>query len=434
MILLITAGISWLAALILLICGPLIPVFMALIGTRAKSASAGQQDKLTRLSGLLLDRIRGLETLKLFGAVGRTEDDIRQSGEAFRLGTMKVLKIAFLSSTVLELFSALGIAFVAVYVGFSLLGDISMGTWGGPLDYWQGLFVLLLAPEFFAPLRGYAAANHDRAAGLAAQDKLADIAAEMTKGAAGNPDGTSATEEPVRNGETSTQSAPPAILLKHVCLVLGKKPVLDNLSLDIASGETVLLRGASGSGKTTLLDTLLGFQSPQSGLIEIDGRALTDGRAVVLRETVAWLGQAPRLFHGTVRHNLLKGNIGSEAIAEEDVWQALRLAGADNLVKRLPDGLATPLGEEGFGLSVGEIRRIALARAALRKDALLVLADEPTAGLDAETAVDVIAGLKTLCKDKTAIIATHDPALSAVPGRVVKMTALRSSPSVEARV
>ena len=142
---------------------------MALIGIRAKAASQGQQEELTRMSGFLLDRVRGLETLRLFGALGRTEAEIDRVGEAFRTGTMRVLKIAFLSSTVLELFSALGIAFVAVYVGFSLLGSVTAGAWGSPLTFGGGFFVLLLAPEFFAPLRAYAAAYHDRAAGLAAR-------------------------------------------------------------------------------------------------------------------------------------------------------------------------------------------------------------------------------------------------------------------------
>lgn len=147
-IVLVTLWFSWLAALILVVSGPMIPIFMALIGSRAKAASAERQEELTRLSGTLLDRIKGMETLRLFGAVDRTREDIRRAGDTFRVGTMRVLKIAFLSSTVLELFSALGIAFCAVYVGFSLLGEFQVGTWGAPLSYAQGLFVLLLAPEF----------------------------------------------------------------------------------------------------------------------------------------------------------------------------------------------------------------------------------------------------------------------------------------------
>ncbi|MEP4768509.1 MAG: thiol reductant ABC exporter subunit CydD [Roseibium sp.] len=416
-IVLVTATVSWLAALILLICGPLIPVFMALIGMRAKAASAHQQDELTRLSGTLLDRIRGLETLTVFGAIGRTEDDIRQAGDDFRAGTMGVLKIAFLSSTVLELLAALGIAFVAVYVGFSLLGDIRAGTWAGPLSYWQGLFVLLLAPEFFAPLRGYAAAYHDRAAGLAAKEKLANIAQQISGSSVGSLQVSSSS-----GSERKLPENAPEIGFYKVSLSLGETPVLESLSFEVASGEILLLHGPSGSGKTTILDTLLGFHTPQSGRIELDGQRLVPGLAEQLRGNVIWLNQAPRLFHGSLKSNLLKGVSPGERVLEEDFWKALRLAGAADLVRRLPQGLATQLGEDGFGLSVGEMRRIALARAALRKDAVLLLADEPTAGLDQETASDVIAGLTALCSGRTSLIATHDPAVLSMPGRAFDMT------------
>jgi len=414
-IVLATAWFSWLAALILLVCGPLIPVFMALIGMKAKAASADQQEELTRLSGTLLDRIRGLETLELFGALDRTREDIAAAGERFRLGTMRVLKIAFLSSTVLELFSALGIAFCAVFVGFSLLGDLSIGTWGTPLGYAAGLFVLLLAPEFFAPLRAYAAAYHDRAGGLAAQEKLTRILEECRSSALpgpGYPDSAAIT--------SGICPEPPAIQVSAATLVLGGQSVFKNLSLAIEPGETILLTGASGSGKTSLIDCLLGFHQLESGQVLVAGMPPQHGNPEFL-QTVSWLGQAPRLFHGSLKANLLKGSPCPGNVSEADLWEALELAGAAELVARLPLGLATPLGEDGFGLSVGEIRRIALARAAVRAEAKLLVADEPTAALDEETAADVIAGLATLSKGRTTVIATHDPAFLALPGRTIDL-------------
>lgn len=417
-IILVTAWFSWLAALILLVSGPLIPAFMALIGVKAKAANADQQDELTRLSGVLLDRIRGLETLELFGALQRTRDDIAAAGERFRVGTMRVLKIAFLSSTVLELFSALGIAFCAVYVGFSLLGDLSVGTWGEPLGYGAGLFVLLLAPEYFSPLRAFAAAYHDRAGGLAAQDRLRQIERDCRL-ARPTADARAAQDPVARLSRTGA----PAIRIRSASLVLGGRHVFRNLDLEIAPGETVFLTGESGSGKSSLMDCILGFHDLEAGEICIDGVA--PGRlGAELRNSVMWLGQAPRLFHGSVRANLLKGATYPEKVTSAELWEALDLAGAADLVRRLPQGLATQLGEDGFGLSVGEIRRLALARAALRRDAVLVLADEPTAALDEDTAADVIRGLKQLASGRTTLIATHDPAVLGLDGRRVDLDRL----------
>ncbi|WP_298982209.1 thiol reductant ABC exporter subunit CydD [uncultured Roseibium sp.] len=417
-IVLVTLWFSWLAALILIVSGPMIPIFMALIGSRAKAASADRQEELTRLSGTLLDRIKGMETLRLFGAVDRTREDICRAGDAFRLGTMRVLKIAFLSSTVLELFSALGIAFCAVYVGFSLLGEFQVGTWGPPLSYAQGLFVLLLAPEFFAPLRAFAVAYHDRAAGLAAQQKLADLIDETGENVA------CSSAKSLKNRRPDPFFfSPPTVRFVEVSVIHSDHPIFVDLSLEILAGETLFLTGDSGSGKTTLLDCVLGFHQPAKGEIRIGDHRLADA-VVPLRESVMWLSQSPRLFHGSLKANLIKGIRNREGVSDEEIHAALRLAGAGELVKRLPHGLATQLGEDGFGLSVGEIRRVALARAAMRKDAVLLLADEPTAGLDPQTAADVINGLATLSKERTSLIATHDPTVLRLPGRKVDVAKL----------
>ncbi len=404
-ILLAISGFSWLGAVILMVTGPIIPVFMAIIGMKAKSASEAQQAELTRMSGFLLDRVRGLETLRLFGAIARTETRIEEVGNSFRSGTMKVLRIAFLSSTVLELFSALGIAFMAVYVGFSLLGDIGFGTWSAPLSFQTGLFILLLVPDFYAPLRAYAAAYHDRAAGLAATERLSSLHADILTRTTGQlrSDGASVSLQ--------ARSSAPALVFEDVSLQLGGRAILSSQNFSIEGGGRALLVGPSGAGKTTVLDCFLGLHSLDAGRVLVDGKDLASFNADEWRASVAWVGQTPRLFHGSLRSNLLRGNPGA---SDAEMWEALGLAGAEALVERLPRGLGTVLGEDGFGLSVGEMRRIGLARAALRKHARLVLADEPTAGLDAETAADVIAGLEKISEGRTFVAATHDPKLMAI--------------------
>lgn len=419
-ILLATATVSWLAALILLATGPIVPVFMALVGMKAKSASERQQQDLTRMSGFLLDRVRGLETLRLFGALDETRREIGEVGDRFRTGTMRVLRVAFLSSTVLELFSALGIAFVAVYVGFSLLGDISIGTWPGPLTFGTGLFVLLLAPDYFAPLRAFAAAYHDRAAGLAARGKLQELHSGLV--GQGRP-ATSASSLVQNNVEgcKAAEHAPdaPAISFENVTISLGGKAILRDFSLDIDPGDTIVLTGPSGAGKTTLIDSLLGLVPPDGGRITADGIDLSDLDLADWRQRVCWIGQAPRLFHGSLRANLLRANPDA---SRDDMMRAVELAGAGALVDSLPRGLDTLVGEDGFGFSVGESRRIALARAALRTSGGIILADEPTAGLDERTAADVIGGLRKMKAGRTLVLATHDPKLMAIGGKKVALT------------
>lgn len=406
-ILLATACFSWLAAGILLITGPIIPFFMALIGIRAKSASEAQQAELTRMSGILMDRLRGLETLRLFGAVERSRDEIEAVGNRFRHGTMKVLRIAFLSSTVLELFSALGIAFMAVYIGFSLLGQVHMGTWGPDLAYTTGLFLLLLAPEFYSPLRAYAAAYHDRAAGLAALESLGKLEGQLLEAGTGTP----ASSEISKVGSRSTirfASCGATLEADNLTFSQGGHCIFDRLSLMIEGGETTLVVGPSGAGKTTLFDLILGFHRPDEGRLLVGGFDLQTLDHDWWREHISWLGQAPVLFHGSLRSNLLAANANA---THHELMAALELAGCEELIARLPRGLDTRIGENGFGLSIGEQRRVALARASLRQDAFLILADEPTAGLDRETADKVIAGLEHLAKGKTLLVATHDEAL-----------------------
>ena len=215
-------------------------------------------------------------------------------------------------------------------------------------------------------------------------------------------------------------TAEASVRFDSVSLELGGRQILSSLSFAVEAGETALLLGPSGAGKTTILDCLLGLHCLDSSRIRVVKSDLAAIDPACWRQSIAWVGQAPRLFHGSLKANLLRA---VPHASEDDLWQALRLAGAIDLVESMPRGLGTVIGEDGFGLSGGEMRRIALARAALRKDATLILADEPTAGLDSETACDVAAGLEEMARGRTMLLATHDPKLMKIGPRIIRLGA-----------
>lgn len=400
---LVVGTFSWAAALILVLAAPLIPTFMAVIGWRAKAASEAQLQLVGGMNGFLLDRLRGLSTLRALGAVDATARRLHDTAQALRAGTMGVLRIAFLSSTALELFSALAVALVAVYVGFHLLGQIDGGSWGNRLSLGEGMFVLLLAPAFFEPLRDLAAAWHDKAAGEAALEAL-----ERLRG-----------DAPVLPGALDASVAPlgagtPGVEIDGLSFAHpGEAPLFEDFALRVAPGEHLALVGASGSGKTTLLALVAGLAQAQAGSIRIGGVALDEAGAAALRSRMAWIGQKPHVFAGTVRRNVALARPGVTPLA---VTAAIRRAGLANVEHAAP---GETLGEGGLGLSGGELVRLALARAAVAPHAKLLLADEPTAHLDRETAAGVIDALLELARGRTLIVATHDPLLAARVGRVV---------------
>ncbi len=382
--------ISWIAALALLIAAPLIPVFMALIGWRAQAASERQLVATGGLNTFLLDRLRGLATIRSLDAVDATALRLRGEAESLRMRTMAVLKIALLSSAVLELFSALGVAMTAVYVGFSLLGEIRFGAWSGGLDLSRGLFVLLLAPAFFEPLRELSAVWHDRASGEAALKALERLAVDgMTL-----PDRETA--------GASTANKPFDIRLENVCFRYSPdhQPILSGFNLEIAAGEHAALLGASGTGKSTLLSLIAGLAPCDEGRILIGGSAT--GRC-----KMAWIGQKPHIFAGTVAGNIALGRPG---ITAAEISGALDLATLGRVARAYGH---RPLGESGIGLSGGETLRLAIARAACDPDIRIILADEPTAHLDADTAAEITESLLALAQGRTLIVATHDPLLAA---------------------
>ncbi len=393
---------SWAAALVLMVAAPLIPIFMALIGWRAKAASEKQLTALGGMNGFLLDRLRGLATIRTFHAVDATANRLRQNAETLRSKTMSVLRIAFLSSAVLELFAAIGVAMVAVYIGFHLLGQLNFGAWGHKLTLAEGLFVLLLSPAFFEPLRDLSAVWHDRAAGEASIDALEKLA-----------------EHPMpivgKVGSHATTGDAPTVTLHNIDFGYGTGgKVLTAFNLDIAAGEHVALLAPSGYGKSTVLALVAGLTAPQTGQIEIGGIGLADDTAEALRSRMSWIGQKPHIFAGSARQNITLGRQ-----ADVETTKAI----IDDMALGHVLGVTgnSLIGENGAGISGGEALRLALSRAAVDLNADIILADEPTAHLDQETAKVIADSLLRLAKGKTLIVATHDETLARRMDRIVRL-------------
>ncbi|BCJ49129.1 hypothetical protein Asp14428_06040 [Actinoplanes sp. NBRC 14428] len=359
---------------------PLIPVFMALVGLHTEAANRRQFTLLSRLSHHFLDVVAGLPTLKLFGRARAQAGTIRRISAEQRRLTMRTLRTAFLSSLVLELLATLSVALVAVGIGLRLVS--------GHLDLATALLVLILAPEAYLPLRQVGANYHASAEGLAAAEEAFALL-ETPLPAAG------------------TGSAPHGTIAFEDVVVRYRDA--DALRLDalIQPGEVVALTGPSGCGKSTALHVLLGFVAPSSGRVTVGGVPLSGVDPAAWRQRIAWVPQRPWLFAGTIRENIALGAPG-------DVVEAARLAGADSFI---PD-YDLPLGDDGAGLSAGQRQRIALARA-FHRDAPIVVLDEPTANLDADTAAGVMAAIRRLASGRTVIMAAHRPELIALADREI---------------
>lgn len=398
----LTFWFSWVAGLVLLIAGPVIPMFMALVGMAAEEASRRQMVEIGAMNAMLMDRLSAMLDIRLLGAADRATADFTDRADSLRLRTMAVLRVAFLSSTVLELFSAIGVAMVAVFVGFTLLGEIGFGSWGTPLGLGEGLFLLLIAPEFFQPFRDMAAAWHDRAAGLSVVSELDALDAAERVAFLGQGDAAA-----TLSGALTLQ------LSGSVAAIPGRNVALPDLQLK--AGQSLALTGPSGAGKTTALSAIAGLVPLAEGRISVCGVLLDETTADSWRARIALIPQAPHFPDQALRHWLDPDESGA------DPWPALKLAEADRVVRRLPDGLDTRLGETGGGMSGGEARRLLLARAVL-SGRELILADEPTADLDPETAALVIQTLTRLQEQgHSVIVATHDPVLAAAMDRIVEM-------------
>ena len=389
LIALAVAWVDWVVALILVFTAPLVPFFMMLVGWGAEAAGRAQLGELARMSGHFADRIKGLGLLRLYGRGEAELAGVEAAAEGVRERTMKVLRIAFLSSTVLEFFASVSVAMVALYLGLSYLGLMSLHAQVPTLGI--GVFCLLLAPEFYAPLRRLAAHYHDRANALAAAAEVERLLGELPEDVTADAPAATA-----RTPELLEAHAPPVVVRDLSLRPLGAQhDVVQHLSFHIEAGQRVALVGPSGSGKSTLLEALAGWLPPQSG-------------SIVLRPglEIGYAGQRPYLFHGSIADNLRLADPGAtdahlRAVAE--AAQVMRFAAA------LPQGLDTVIGERGFGLSGGEARRIGLARLLLRDPQLLLL-DEPTAFLDPETEADLLRTLAAFARGRSVVIATHSEA------------------------
>ncbi|GAB2713496.1 thiol reductant ABC exporter subunit CydD [Halomonas garicola] len=389
----ITLYLDWLAAIFLLLAAPLIPLFMALVGMGAERLNREQFAAVSQLSGHFIDRVRSLTTLRLFGHTERATQSIHAAADGYRVRSMRTLRLAFLSSAVLEFFASVAIAVVAIYVGFGLLGYIGYGP-ADELTLFSGLFILLLAPEFFQPLRSLAQHYHDRAAALGAAERIAELLDQPVPATRRNdaPSPPPASEEDLLVLDAASVAHP------------GRGTVLGPVTTTVNRGDTIVITGASGSGKSTLLQLAAGFVAPEE-----DGACR---RAPNLR--FAWMDQRPLLVHGTLADNLRLADPEADDAA---LTRALESAHLGELLARLPQGLQTPVGERGAGLSGGQAQRLALARVFLSA-APLVLLDEPTASLDARSEQAIMSALEALkAAGRTLIIATHHPALIALASR-----------------
>lgn len=392
---------SWAVGLVFLFTGPLIPVFMALVGMAAQDASQRQMAEIGSLNDMLVERLQALVDIRLLGAGQAVIAGFADGAERLRVQTMAVLRVAFLSSAVLELFAAIGVAMVAVYVGFDLLGALHFGSYATPLTPTAGLFLLLLAPEFYQPLRDLSAAWHDKAAALAVAAELGAWEAAEASPLLGSGAG------------AARLAGAAQIVVSGVRIRRGGHEVTYP-DFTVTPGQTVALMGPSGAGKTTLLRLLAGMAVPDAGQITVAGQALTAQTADGWRARLGWMPQAPHFLDASLRHNLTFGLSG-------DVGPALRLAAVEDVVAGLPHGLSTRLGETGGGLSGGEARRLTLVRA-IQAQPDVLLADEPTADLDEETAQKVTEGLMALAATGCSlIIATHDERLAARLDRVIRI-------------
>ena len=389
---------------ILLVAGALVPVGMAVTGIGAAVASRQQFDALQALSGRFLDRMRGLPQIVLFGRQDSEAAALGAAAQDLRIRTMKVLRFAFLGGLSLELIAAAVLGCLAWRHGHLLVG-------GHPLPV-SALFSLIMVPGFFAPLRAFSAAYHER---MAAQGAAAAIATAL--------------QPPPEEEGLLLQEVPPSLVVtfENVGLTYdpARGPALTDVSFRVMPGETLVLAGPSGSGKSSVLRLLAGFHRPDAGRIAFNGRDATTLRAAELRRLSAYVGQRAHLFRDTIRANIL---LARPEATPAEVEAAARAAHVTDFADALPQGLDTLVGEGGFGISGGQAQRVAMARAFLR-NAPLVLLDEPTAHLDPGTEAEMLDSLRRLCAGRTAIIATHSPALRARFQRVLELENGRATPA-----
>ncbi|MBL0544639.1 cysteine/glutathione ABC transporter permease/ATP-binding protein CydD [Aeromonas jandaei] len=380
--------VNWAAGLILLGTAPLIPIFMILVGVGAADANRRNFQALARLSGHFLDRLKGLRTLQLFMRTQAEGDAIRDASEDFRERTMEVLRLAFLSTAVLEFFAAISVALVAVYFGFSYIDHLNFGHYGSKVTLFTGLFVLFLAPEFYAPLRELGAHYHAKAQAIGAAEQLLEfLEAEVSEPAAGN---------------TPFHADNPIKVEAKGLEVLSAegKVLVGPIDFTLAAGSRTALVGISGAGKSSLVNALLGF-APYRGELKVNGKELATLDMSQWRLQLGWLSQNPQLFHASLRDNLL---LAKPTASDAELEEALKRAQAWEFA--MEKGFDYPVGDQAGGLSVGQAQRLALARTLLKSTQLMVL-DEPTASLDRHSERAIMATLEEAMANQTLLMITH---------------------------
>jgi ATP-binding cassette, subfamily C, bacterial CydD len=406
---LVLAVLLWsdpLSALAVLLIAPFVPVLTALIGARTKELVDRRWAQLGRMSAHFLDMLQGLPTLKLFGQSRAQLAGIEEVSRSYGRSSMDVLRVAFQSSLVLDLAATMGVALVAIEVGTRLLLR--------SLPFERAVFLLLLTPELFLPLRQLAVARHARLQGASAARRVFALLDAPP---------------PARPAPGPGAAAPPRfeIRLEQVAYTPPGRdePALHDVSLCLPRGCVTALTGPTGAGKTTVGALLLRFADPDAGAITVDGAPLSDLGPAAWRRLVAWCPQLPHLFHGTIADNI---RWGRPEASPGDVERAARAALAGEFIRALPDGYATQVGEDGARLSGGQRRRIALARAFLL-DRPVVILDEPTAHLDRRTGEAVREAVLRHCRGRTALLITHDERLARLADRVVVLERGRTLPA-----
>lgn len=397
-VLAVTAVVHWPAAIVLVLTTALLPLNMRLAGLFAQHGADRQSAATRHLNAVVLDSFQGMRTLRELGAVGRRGRTLTKAAEKLNKATMSVLRRAFLSGMVMDVVITFSIAVNATYIGLSLLGYVQMPH-APRLDLFTGLLVLLICPMYFAPMRARASAFHQReratiAAG-AVRDIVKDTPAAVTRAAGPQPTG------PVGVSLTTVRFR-----------YSGADHDTINADAEFAPGTWTAITGASGSGKSTLLSLIAGLHRPTAGQVRWQTSSV---RQVPALGGCAWVGQQTVLLDATVRDNI---RLGRPEATEQQIRQAVDAAGLSAVIEGLPEGLNTRLGEGGWGVSTGEARRIAIARAFLR-GARLWLLDEPTAHLDADSEREVVEALRRATDGCTVIVATHSFTLAAAADTVL---------------
>lgn len=379
---------NWVAGLIFLLTAPLVPLFMALVGMGAADANRRNFKALQRLSGHFYDRLQSMTTIRLFDKTAQETKHLHNASEIFRKRTMEVLRLAFLSSAVLEFFTSISIALVAVYFGFTYIGELNFGNYGITVTLFTGLFILILAPEFYQPLRDLGTFYHAKAQAVGAAESIVEFLAIDTNTQTNG-------DKKVSQSTTLDIEVTDLIVNSH-----DGKTLLGPISFHLHESSQTALVGPSGAGKTSLINALLGFL-PYQGSIKINGIELSKLNKKEWYQEINWVGQNPTLVHGTIEENI---TLGKQNISKEQLNSVSKQAFANEFIDEL--GYQHQISDRSGGLSVGQAQRLALARALLQQGRLWIL-DEPTASLDAKSEQLVMQSLSLATQGLTTLMITH---------------------------